>query len=91
MTSLAYLHDCHSCYNKRSLVQKKSRHGGSTEWQQSVVFNCRRNILKQLSFEKLDERLRILGVSDLITETKQRMFCLPHVCENSGFFISKGL
>ena len=23
MTSLAYLHDCHSCYNERSKVQKK--------------------------------------------------------------------
>ena len=24
MTSLAYLHDCHSCYDERSIVQKKS-------------------------------------------------------------------
>ena len=23
MTSLAYLHDCHCCYNERSIVQKK--------------------------------------------------------------------
>ena len=23
MTSLAYLHDCHCCYNERSNVQKK--------------------------------------------------------------------
>ena len=27
MTSLAYLHDCHSCYNERSIVQKKNHSG----------------------------------------------------------------
>ena len=24
MTSLAYIHDCHSCYDERSIVQKKN-------------------------------------------------------------------
>ena len=25
MTSLAYFHDCHCCYNERSIVQKKKK------------------------------------------------------------------
>ena len=25
MTSLAYFHDCHSCYDERSIVQKKTK------------------------------------------------------------------
>ena len=30
MTSLAYLHDCHCCYNERSIVQKKISYSLST-------------------------------------------------------------
>ena len=36
MTSLAYLHDCHCCYNERSFVQKKKHYimeGLRDEWQ----------------------------------------------------------
>ena len=32
MTSLAYLHDCHSCYNERSIVQKKKSIAERTAW-----------------------------------------------------------
>ena len=32
MTSLAYLHDCHCCYDERSIVQKKNVFLGDTRY-----------------------------------------------------------
>ena len=38
MTSLAYLHDCHSCYDERSIDQKKTNDRGAADGCREAVW-----------------------------------------------------
>ena len=70
MTSLAYLHDCHSCYNERSKVQKKKARAEGIE----EVLNSNR--ANETTFVQLNP-IPFPGI-----KTLKGMILRPHRLEN---------